>query len=61
MEAKGTSPLDSVIKAIEEVERELEEEQCTKQDDCEGCVVHKLLGQGCQDTEKFPEEWEVNH
>lgn len=30
MEAKGTSPLTSVIKAIEEVERELEEEQWKK-------------------------------
>ena len=30
MEAKGTSPLASVIKAIEEVERELEEEQWKK-------------------------------
>lgn len=27
MEAKGTSPLASVIKAIEEVERELEEDK----------------------------------
>ena len=30
MEAKGLSPLASVIKAIEEVERELEEEQWKK-------------------------------
>ena len=44
----------------EEIKQALEilKRECTKQDDCE---VHKLLGQGCQDTEKFPEEWEVNH
>ncbi len=47
---------EKIKQALEILKRE-----CTKQDDCEGCVVHKLLGQGCQDTEKFPEEWEVNH
>ena len=35
---------------VEEIKQALEilKRECTKQDDCEGCVVHKLLGQGCK-------------
>ena len=32
--------------------------ECTKQDDCEGCSISKVLGYSCQEV-AIPEEWEI--
>ena len=32
--------------------------ECTKQDDCEGCSISKVLGYSCQEV-AIPEDWEI--
>lgn len=48
---------------MEEIKQALEilKRECTKQDDCEGCPISKVLGYSCQEITKLPEDWEVNH
>ena len=45
---------------MEEVTQALEvlKKECTKQDDCEGCSISKVLGYSCQEV-AIPEEWEI--
>ena len=45
---------------MEEVKQALEilKKECTKQDDCEGCSISKVLGYSCQEV-AIPEEWEI--
>ena len=45
--------LEEVKQALLTIKRE-----CTKQDDCEGCPISKVLGYSCQEV-AIPEEWEV--
>jgi hypothetical protein len=44
---------------MEEVKQALEilKKECTKQDDCEGCSISKVLGYSCQEV-AIPEEME---
>ena len=45
---------------MEEVKQALEvlKKECTKQDDCEGCSISKVLGYSCQ-VVAIPVEWEI--
>lgn len=50
---EGGRLMEEVKQALLTIKKE-----CTKQDDCEGCSISKVLGYSCQEV-AIPEEWEI--